>query len=198
MKLSKVALIGLLFVAARAQDDAAPAADDSPLVSQYEASTSTEADITTAIQSGSSDDQIITSLKEQGLSVSQAEVALAAAKDNYQSRAYDVATSTQDNEATSTQADSQGEVAAAAAVDAGATEHQADEIADAIDNEGASAASASIDAGLTNSQAAEVITEVVTVVVSAHEAVTCYIHSEDKKPVSTTGKIAGRSHGHVG
>ncbi|RHZ02791.1 hypothetical protein DYB31_013697, partial [Aphanomyces astaci] len=146
MKLSKVALIGLLFVAARtqAQDDAAPAADDSPVVSQYDAS-STEADITTAIQNGSSDDQIITTLEEQGLSVPQAEVALAAAKDNYQSNSYDIATTTQENDDTTTEDATQGEVAAAAAVDAGATEQQAAYIADAIDNEGASAASASID-----------------------------------------------------
>ncbi|RHY71321.1 hypothetical protein DYB38_008674, partial [Aphanomyces astaci] len=108
MKLSKVALIGLLFVVARVQaQDALPASNDTPVVQINDINS------------------------------------------------FDT---TLDN----TDKPTQGEVAAAAAVDAGATEYQAAEIADAIDNEGASAASASIDAGLTNSQAAEVITEVVT------------------------------------
>ncbi|RHZ31125.1 hypothetical protein DYB26_006149, partial [Aphanomyces astaci] len=94
MKLSKVALIGLLFVVARVQaQDALPASNDTPVVQIND----------------------INSFN-----------------------------TTLDN----TDKPTQGEVAAAAAVDAGATEYQAAEIADAIDNEGASAASASIDAGL--------------------------------------------------
>ncbi|CAK4615958.1 unnamed protein product, partial [Aphanomyces euteiches] len=91
MKLSKVALIGLLFVAARvhSQDDAVPASDDSPVVT-YD---NIENKQTTDLQS----DDTTNSLE-------------------------------------STQ--TQGQIAADAASDAGASDAQAAQIQNAIDNEG--------------------------------------------------------------